>query len=386
MRLLNALRTVDRAAGGPVEAVIQCARASKSLGHTFDVVSLDHADDPCVRAFPVEVAAVGPGWGQYGYASGFVPWLRENAGKYDAILVHGVWDYNCLGVWQALHATGKPYFVYTHGMLDPWFKRTYPLKHLKKWLYWPWATYRALRDARGVLFTTEDERKLARESFWLYRCRELVVHYGTSESSGDAQNEREAFFARFPALRKKRIILFLGRIHVKKGCDLLIQAFANAAARDPRLQLVIAGPDQAGEQDRLENLARKLAVFNRITWTGMLTGEVKWGAFRAADVFALPSHQENFGVAVAEALACGLPVLITDKVNVWREVLGDGAGFVASDDVVGANALLESWEELSELEHQKMRVNARECFKRRFEIQRSVESLVQTLRENGIAG
>jgi glycosyltransferase involved in cell wall biosynthesis len=386
MRLLNALRTVDRAAGGPVEAVIQSARVLKSMGHTFDVVSLDRADDSFVRDFPGHVTAVGPGLGQYGYASEFVPWLRRNAKLYDAILVHGVWDYNCFGVWQALRASDKPYFVYTHGMLDPWFKRTYPLKHLKKWLYWPWATYRALRDARGVVFTTEDERKLARESFWLYRCRELVIHYGTSESRGDATLEHQAFLSRYPALRDKRIVLFLGRIHVKKGCDLLIKAFAKIAERDPRLQLVMAGPDKTGEQDRLEAIAKSLNIQNRITWTGMLSGDVKWGAFRAADVFALTSHQENFGVAVAEALACGLPVLITDKVNVWREIQADGAGFIANDDLGGAQELLEKWESLNELERQRMRKNARECFKTRFEITQSVESLVQVLRDNGIAG
>ena len=80
-------------------------------------------------------------------------------------------------------------------MLDPWFKKQYPLKHLKKWMYWPWAEYRVLRDAQAVLFTCEEERVLARESFWLYRCNEVVVSYGTAKPKGDPEVELQEFFA-----------------------------------------------------------------------------------------------------------------------------------------------------------------------------------------------
>src|SRR5213076_1488953 len=115
------------------------------------------------------------------------------------------------------------------GMLDPWFKRTYPLKHLKKWIYWPWADYRVLRDARAVLFTTEEERLLARQSFWLYRCREAVVDYGTAGPTGDAARQRESFRSAFPMLRDTRNLLFLSRLHPKQGCDTLLAAFARVA-------------------------------------------------------------------------------------------------------------------------------------------------------------
>ena len=108
-------------------------------------------------------------------------------------------------------------------MLDPWFKRTYPLKHLKKLLYWPWGEYRVLRDAAAVLFTSEAERHLARESFSPYRCHEEVVNYGTAAPTLDLEAAREHFLARFPHLRDKRILLFLGRLAEKKGCDLLIE-------------------------------------------------------------------------------------------------------------------------------------------------------------------
>jgi glycosyltransferase involved in cell wall biosynthesis len=139
----------------------------------------------------------------------------------------------------------------------------------------------------------------------------------------------------------------MSRIHQKKGVDLLIDAFSKVAQRDPKLHLVIAGPDHHGLQADLERLSFKCGIGERITWTGMVTGDVKWGAYRAAEVFVLPSHSENFGIVVAEALACGLPVLISDKVNIWREIEADGAGLVAEDTLIGTVSLLETWLDLT---------------------------------------
>ena len=256
-------------------------------------------------------------------------------------------------------------------MLDPWFKRTYPLKHLKKCLYWPWAEYRVLRDAQAVLFTCEEEKLLARQSFGLYRASEVVVNFGTAGPVGDARGA--AGGVPRPAIRTlqgKRLLLFLGRLHVKKGCDLLIEAFARVAAADPDLHLVMAGPDQAGWQAELERRAAALGVADRISWTGMLTGDLKWGAFHAAEAFVLPSHQENFGIAVAEALACGLPVLISNKVNIWREIAEDGAGLVAEDTEAGTTGMLQDWLLKSDEERQEMGRNARDSFARRYEFAR----------------
>ena len=132
-------------------------------------------------------------------------------------------------------------------MLDPWFRRQYPLKHLKKAVYWRMCESRVLRDARAVLFTSEEERRLARTSFTGYAVREHVVHYGTpGPAGGDPAAARARFLTRWPALRDQRIVLFMGRIHPKKGLDLALEAFASCAPRQAGLRLVIAGPDEAG--------------------------------------------------------------------------------------------------------------------------------------------
>jgi glycosyltransferase involved in cell wall biosynthesis len=136
--------------------------------------------------------------------------------------------------------------------------------------------------------------------------------------------------------------------------------------------LVIAGPDQIGWRDRLEFRARELGVDSRITWTGMIKDELKWGAFQAAEAFVLPSHQENFGVVVAEALACGVPALLSNKINIWREVCADGAGIVAEDTLEGTCRLLQSYIDLPDVNRLAMREAAKSCFSQRFEVRNAV--------------
>jgi glycosyltransferase involved in cell wall biosynthesis len=377
MKFLHLIASLDPSGGGPIEGARQLHQALVGLGHSGDFVSLDAPDAPWLAEFPATAHALGPGSGRFGYSPTLLPWLREHAARYDVVIVNGLWQYPGLATWRALAGRRTPYFVFTHGMLDPWFKRHYPLKHLKKWLYWPWAEYRVLRDAAGVLFTCEEERLLARETFWLYRCNEIIASYGTCAPPADAPQAREVFLEAFPALRGKRLLLFLGRIHEKKGCDLLLQAFAQACADAPELHLVMAGPDQMQWQARLQAMAAGLGIADRVTWTGMLGGAHKWGAFHASDAFCLPSHQENFGIAVVEALACGCPVLISNKVNIWREIQADGAGFVEADTLDGTVRLLQAWRHAPQAQLDAMRDAARRCFAQRFRIEQVAQGLVQ---------
>jgi glycosyltransferase involved in cell wall biosynthesis len=376
MKLLHLIRSANPAGGGPIESLKQSSRAMAEMGHITEVATLDDPAAHWSHDLNIPVYPLGPGKGTYGYTPHLVSWLKRHARNYDAVVVRGIWQYHSFGCWKALRGSKTPYVVFTHGMLDPWFKRTYPLKHLKKMLYWPWAEYRVLRDAKAVLFTCEEERVLARDSFRQYRCNEIVVNYGTSTPGGNPAARKASFFQQFPELRGKRLALFMGRIHPKKGCDLLINAFANVLRSQPDWHLVIAGPDQVGMQSTLHLAAADKQVADRITWTGMIAGEIKYGAYDAAEVFVLPSHQENFGIVVAEALACGTPVLISNKVNIWREVTQDGAGLVANDDLEGTQSLLHSWLELSNTDKELMKERARSCFLNRFEIRKSTDSII----------
>jgi glycosyltransferase involved in cell wall biosynthesis len=373
---------MDPRGGGPAEGVRQLCAAAVLQGHQVEIASLDAPDALWTKGFgsccPLHL--LGPSHiGTYMYSPRFTPWLRKNLSRFNAVIVNGLWQYHGFATWRALRQSGIPYFVFTHGMLDPWFRRKYPLKHLKKWLYWPWADYRLLRDASGVLFTCEEERLQARRSFWLYRAREVVVSYGTPGPPADDRGaQREAFLVDFPELRDRRFLLFLGRIHPKKGCDLLLKAFATIADRDPELLLVIAGPDPNNLRQILLAGVPKLDPA-RVVWTGMLTGEAKWGALRSAEAFVLPSHQENFGIAVAEALACGTPVLISNKVNIWREIEAAGAGLIAADTLAGTEELLQRWIALGSDNQAAIANSAEAIFQERFHIDRAAQDLLDAL-------
>ena len=308
-------------------------------------------------------------------------WLRARVGDYDAVVVHGIWSYQNLAVREMALPCGVPYAVFPHGALDPWFNKRYPLKKLKKQLFWRWQ-YPVLLDAKAVLFTSETERDLAATSFKPSGWNGMPVPYGAMEPEGDAAVQREAFLSRMPQLRaeeggSRRFLLFLARIHEKKGCDLLLEAFARVAETDLELQLVMAGPDQVGLQARLQEQAKRYGVADRVHWPGMLSGDVQWGALRCCEAIVLPSHQENFGIAVAEALACGRPVLISNQVNIWPDIVEDHAGLVEEDSLAGTEALLRRWLEMGDEERADYAERTLPCFRKRY----SMRETARVIRE-----
>jgi glycosyltransferase involved in cell wall biosynthesis len=379
MRILHVIPSIDPATGGPVEGLRQLCSIYRSGGHDVEAASMDSPELARQFEFPAQVFALGPSMGTYGYSRRAVPWIKANLARYDVVIVDGIWQYNALAAHRALAGSSVPYAVFTHGMLDPYFSRGHPLKHFKKVLYWHGILRRILHDASAVLFTCEEEKLLARQSFPRYSVREEVVPFGSFGPDCDLAVAAEEFVARWPDLRGKRLAISLGRIHPKKGTDLLIQAFAGTLARDPSWRLVIAGPDQVGWQKDLEALAINLGVADRITWTGMLKGTLKWGAFAASEVFVLPSHQENFGIAVAEAMACGLPVVVSTKVNIWREIEASQAGLVCEDTLEGTKTALQRWSELAPEGIAALRDRTRKCFDEQFNFTTTSKKVLETI-------
>lgn len=387
LKVLRVIGSANPATGGPIEGLLRTSEIMAGMGCTNEVMCLDRPNDPWIAHFPLPVHAFGPGYGKYRYTPTFAPWLRTHARDYDAAILHGIWNYSSVGAWRALAGSQTPYAVFTHGMLDPWFRKAYPLKHAAKQVFWIAAEGRVLADARAVLFTTTQERDLARNAFLGYRYRERVVAYGTADAPEDNRRQAEAFRAAVPQLGDKRYILFLSRVHPKKGCDILLDGFRAIAERDPALHLVIAGPDMTGWRPELEARAARLGISDRVHWPGFLAGEAKWGALRGAEAFVLPSHQENFGIAVAEALACGTPVLISRRVNIADEVEESGCGLVAEDNVEGVIELLSRFLALDEAARQRMRQAARAAFLDRFDVRKTARDLVGVVEEmrNGSA-
>jgi glycosyltransferase involved in cell wall biosynthesis len=373
MRLLHVIAQTDPESGGPVEALLRISEVMIRDGHQVTVVCLEDQEEVAARGFPFSVVGLGRATRRYSYNSRLTSWLKSNASAFDAIILHGLWNYTSFGSWRALKGSSTPYYIFAHGMMDPWFRDAYPLKHFVKQVFWTIAEGRVLRDARAVLFTCEEERERARGVFKGHAYKERVVLFGTADPGVNAieQKEQEAAFEEaLPQLRERKFLLFLSRVHPKKGCDLLIQAFAELLPSLPNdLDLVIAGPDQVGWVPELQELCEKLGISQRVHWPGMLKGDVKWGAFRTAEALTLSSHQENFGIVVAEAMACSTPVLISNKVNIWREVTASGAGFVQPDTLEGTRELIQEFISLSVTERAQMATAARAGFLKYFDVE-----------------
>ncbi len=377
MHFLHIIRTVRRESGGPAEGLRRILDGYLADGHTAEVLSLDPPADAATD-LPVPLHALGASTRGYGRSASAGAWLADNAARFNGIVVHGLWQYPGRLALQQLAGRHR-YAVFTHGMLDPWFNRTYPLKYLKKLPYWLLVERRVLAGAYRVLFTSTVEAELAPRSFPFSRWTPAVVPYGTAgpPATPTEQQQAEAFSNATGLPAGTPFLLYAGRIQEKKGCDLLLQAYATVCADGPLPHLVMAGPDQDGLTARLQRMAETAGIAGRVVWPGMLTGAAKWGAFRQAQAFALPSHQENFGIAVAEALSCGTPVLISDQVNIHADVTASGAGYVAPDTLDGTVSLLRRWQDTAEEERLAMRGRSTRCWREKFDSAGTSRAIVQ---------
>jgi glycosyltransferase involved in cell wall biosynthesis len=314
-------------------------------------------------------------------------WLRQNIARFDVATIEGLWQFPGVATRHAALAANVPYVVYPHGMLDPWFRTAYPRKHLKKSVYWRLAEHRVLRDARAVIFTAEEERRLAEYAFQPWKMRAVVASLGVGAPTGDAAARARDWRDRFPVLARRPFLLFLGRIDRKKGVDLLLDAYASvypASARNANTApaLVLAGPEHdpafAAHCRALvqsHGLRENVDVF----WTGLLDTHWKWAALEAADALVLPSHQENFGYVVAEALAVGTPVLLSERVNIWREVVSAHAGLAAPDDAAGTRRLLAAHAAWVAADRARFSSAARACFLAHFQLAAAARRQLEVL-------
>ncbi len=376
MRLLHIINTLDPAFGGPVEAVRQFASRS-GQGATVEVLAVGPYQPATAWNVPTHV--VGKGMTRYAYSPRLTTWLENNARRFDAAVIHGVWHYHLVGAWRALRGAGVPYFVILHGMLDPWFRDQYPLKHIKKTLFWHPLVHPSLKDAEAVLFLCEEERRRAHMTFPMKLRGEPVAPLGIEAPPPDSSTA--ALRARFPELRGKRVIAFFGRICYMKGCDILLRAFARTLRSDPTFHLIMCGPDVEQWLSDLKKLALQLGIGAQVTFPGPVYGDEKWGVLKSAELFVLPSHCETFPVAVLEALACGTPVIISNRVGIYREVAEGGAGMICEDTEESLIDALHRWLRLDGNEREALNKAAVETFRRRFEIGVAFAHQVEVIRK-----
>jgi glycosyltransferase involved in cell wall biosynthesis len=397
--VLHLIASMDPEKGGVGKAVRLIISGLEKHGIHSDVVSLDDPENDFCINDSFAVFALGPKKGSWQYSKKLIPWLVENIQNYDGVILHGLWLYNSYALAKIFgsakkkslkHRKGENKFpkllIMPHGMLDPYFQKAAgrKLKAIRNWAYWKWIERKTVNNADAVLFTCEQEKLLARQSFRPYSPKlEIVVGLGVEEPPVYSDAMKRAFDGKWEQPVTTSYILFLGRVNKKKGVDVLIDAYAkicngkssNMSSNKQEIPdnvkipaLIIAGPEwELPFGRRIKKMVLEDEMLrNNIFFTGMLSGDAKWGAFYGCDAFILPSHQENFGIAVVEATACSKPVLISNQVNIWREIQESGGGLIESDTQEGVVKILQAWSSLTDFQKNEMKFNARKSFERHF--------------------
>jgi glycosyltransferase involved in cell wall biosynthesis len=374
MKILRVITTMDPQSGGVVEAVQQSANSFSNSVNSMDILCFDDPNSPFLKESNTFVLyAIGKSKTGYGINLSYLNWLWANARSYDVVVLDGLWQFLSLGGY-ILKLLKVPFCVFTHGMLDPYFNND-KLKYIKKLPFWFCIERNIISLAAATIFTCKEESVLALNSFPFYKSTPMIATLGVEQNFINCNFVIKEFYKMFPELEGKRIILFLSRINKKKGIDTLINAVSKMSNIPDGFVIALAGPDNDGYRAKLEKQIETLELSDKFYWLNMLSGNAKWGAYHAAEAFILPSHQENFGIVVAEALSTSTPVLITNKVNIWQEIQGMSAGLVENDNIEGVKLLLENWLSLSCKDKKSMRNNAMKCFNKYFTVDAASTSL-----------
>ena len=379
MRILHVIVSMDPESGGPCQGIRNFEIGNKDSNVTRQVVCLDKNYSKYLNKDTFKINALGDGKGRWQYSKKLIPWLTVNLEKFDVVIIHGLWQYHSYAIWKVIKDLKKQYpnkklpkvLVMPHGMLDPYFQfaKGRRIKAVRNFFYWKFIENIIINNVDGLLFTCEAELLLARKTFTPYNPqKEYNVGYGVATPPVFNDHMTTSFKEHCPGLKESPYWLFLGRIHEKKGVDLLINAYkllSNQYTAMPKL--VIAGPGLETAYGKKVQALAKGDSSKSIFFTGMLSGDAKWGAYYGCEAFVLTSHQENFGISVAEALACSKPVLISDQVNIYREI--KTGGIVGSDNLESVKNIIEKWIKLSTSEKSQMSKNAFLVFKENFEIE-----------------
>lgn len=387
MKILRVISSMDPKTGGPCQGIRNSIPAQKNRGIESEVLSFDAANSGFLKKDNLKIYAIGPAKGPYSYCSGLTTWLNDNLLSFDVVIIHGLWLHNSYGtyrIWKKFKNKNKKVpklYVMPHGMLDPYFQKGKGrrLKAIRNWLFWMLIERRVINGADGLLFTCEQELLLARETFQLYHPKtEVNVGYGIKLPPTFENKLIQEFYKKCTGVINRPYWLFLSRIHPKKGVDLLIKAYLRLQKENKDIpDLVIAGP---GLKSFYGEGLQKIAKGRSIHFPGMLEEGAKWGAFHACKAFILPSHQENFGISVVEAMACAKPVLISNKINICREIEKANAGLVYENTEEGVYSMLKYWINESYYKQNEMGMNALGAYKRHFAIEKAAMKMVDCLK------
>jgi glycosyltransferase involved in cell wall biosynthesis len=337
VKILHVIADLESRKGGPPRAVLGMCRALARAGHTVELFAMTGGnrliEEPfgppgsepnglTIRVFP-RVRLFG-----WPVSVSLATALFRRVREFEVVHVHSLYLFHTIVASICARRAGVPYIVRPHGTLDPFLRRR---GWIKKGLYNFTIERRTLNGAAAIHYTTEQEMFLSHRPLGL-TSPAVVVPLGVDLEEFCDLPDPSAFRSRFLEIGDRRILLFLGRLHFKKGLDLLIESFRRVANDLPDVQLVIVGPDEDHYRRNIEGWVRNANIQDRVTFVDMLLGRQKLEAFAAASAFVLSSYTENFGLSVIEAMACGVPAIVSDRVGVAERLASAKGGDVVTCD------------------------------------------------------
>lgn len=333
LKVLHVTPSMSPSWGGPAIAVSELTAACAEQGIQCEIATTHgyRVGTGQVATAGVPVHSFDAGFGLpartwAGYSRELFRFLHDRAADFDLVHVHSIWSYPAYAAYCSARKRGLPYMFTIHGELSDWGLRQ---KALKKRTYRFFVLDRMLREAGALHAITRAEKEQVRKLG--FKSPVVVAPNGIEQSGFAELPAPQNLVRRFPELEGKRVILFLGRLHPKKGLDILARSFSRLAGRFDDLMLLVVGPDKFGTRKNMEAILRSKRLLDRTVFTGLLTGEDKLAALSCADLFVLPSHSDVRGIAVLEAMAARLPVIITTGCE-FPEVAEYEAGLVAEAD------------------------------------------------------
>lgn len=321
--------------GGPQVVAHSLGRQLVRKGHEVTVVTTNLKDETADLDVPVDTPVDVEGvqvfyepvrmWRYSGFSPMLARRVRSETERSDAVLVHLHYQFSSWIGARTARKLGRPYIVFAHGSL-----RRGNLSQRKGWLkrgYLQAFEDRNLRQAKFVAFSSPDEQN---DSY--YATFGKVVASGIETSEFDDLPPAGQFLRAY-GLEDKQVLLSLGRLYfAHKGLDILLPAFARLAEERPNVHLVLAGPDERGDEARIRSLVAGLGIGDRVTIPGLLTGKDKLAALNDAAAFVQPSRTEGLSIALLEALYMRLPALVSDQASLATQVDDIGAGVMIHPD------------------------------------------------------
>jgi glycosyltransferase involved in cell wall biosynthesis len=333
MRIVHSMARFRFADGGIVRAVIDIAALLAQRGHETTIITRDATDLPaewksgapsCPRA--VVVGASGKPLTQF--TSAELAEIERHVQAADVVHLHQPWDRANLQLSRLCGRLGRPYLITAHGMLDDW---SMAQRGLKKRLYLALGGRRVLEQAAFVHCTAKSELEQAQR--WFPRGRGCVVPYVVDLAPfRDLPGPELARRAVPAADADEPIVLFLSRVHEKKRPEVVIDAAAILRDAGERCRVLIAGTGEESYVAALKQRVARLNLGDRVSFIGLVVGAEKLSLYQRADIFVLPTSQENFGLVYTEALACGTPVVATKGTDIWQELESSGGAIIAPGD------------------------------------------------------